>query len=209
MSARQGTGAGVHKRVHPSVPSPETSRKRSRGQETHFPEDILWRVAQSPSLSLPELALLAPTCRSFHEAYSKACAAESAWLDELTAASMSVFEPDVVDSFCKWLLGPLPQTSGQPQQDNISVRRVRDVAAGEDLSHVLTLLHSDKKIHLRVPAWKRREGSGISQLSWVGMPFEQHKMLVCADFADLPGTSRMEQSLSQLSGRLKRTCTST
>lgn len=102
--------------MRPSVASPEPTRKRATGGETKLPDDVLLMVAQSPGLSLPELALMAPTCRPFHEAYSKACVAESAWLDELTAASKAVFEPDVVDSFCKWLLAPLPQTSGQTQQ---------------------------------------------------------------------------------------------
>lgn len=191
MSALEGTSSEARKRVLSSPPPQESAGKRARGRKTQVSEDILWRIAQSPRLSLQELALKAATCRVFHKAYTKACAAESAWLDELAAAFKSVFEPHVVDGFCKWLLCPLPRFSRRPQQDSLPVaRNFGELEDGENFSQIEKLCYRDGGIRSRaVPGavlGDRPGCHGILEVGWLGISFckQGNKSLVCTDIMD-------------------------
>lgn len=68
-----------------------------------MPDDISREVIESVSLSLAELAVLAPTSRSFHDVYWEARVIEQAWLADLKFAAESNVGPRVIDFLCQWL----------------------------------------------------------------------------------------------------------
>lgn len=113
--------------------------------DVELPEDIHRRVLQSPSLSLADLALLAPTCQCFRQVFREVRAAEEAWLDELRAAAESMFGPRVLAALCDWLFSWMREDFSNPNPDPYVCTRI-DITEGSQ--------HPPPPGSLDVPGWR-------------------------------------------------------
>lgn len=143
--------------------------------DIELPDDIHRRVLQSPSLSLADLALMAPTCKLFHEVCREARVAEEAWLDKLRASAESTIGPRVLDAFCEWLFprdrqdfrdSPIKHVTLAPR--SLSSCPVIDITKDAMLAHPQGKLDvsSCPNFFLRAPAWGLQGEEVKSNVLW-------------------------------------------
>lgn len=146
-----------------------------------LPDDVCWRVLQSPNLSLADLALLAPTCHSFRDIYREARAAEEAWLDGLAASSESMFGPRVLAALCEWLFfsprdehcNLIAEHSGM-QHTSINIR---EGATDSEPPGKLELPWRSG-FEFEAPAWGLQGDGGESKVMWTGNFFRPQNLMV-------------------------------
>lgn len=114
------------------------------------------KMLASPGLSLKDLAMAAPTCKLFMQAFHERCAADEAWAE---AAAISAFGASVIDLMIQFPLAP--QNDGWDQRDYQSASTL-DLFDGAPCPHGSTL--TDCWTTVRTPVRVRR-WNGTEQMS--------------------------------------------
>lgn len=118
-----------------------------------YPPDVQRRILQSGSISLLDLAKMAPWGKMFYGAYWERCQTDWNWLRDV---AYGTFGQQLIDTLLHVFTRFLPW-----QYDQVSRREVFDLTEGAACPEVATLLELDDASGIMQHLKRRRHGSPL------------------------------------------------